>query len=54
MRLAEGALEGSNVNVVESMIGMIALARQFEMQMRLLQTAETNEQKAAQLLSLKG
>jgi flagellar basal-body rod protein FlgF len=54
VRLAEGALEGSNVNVVESMIGMIALARQFEMQMRLLQTAETNEQKAAQLLSLKG
>ena len=54
VRLAEGALEGSNVNVVESMIGMIALSRQFEMQMRLMQTAETNEQKAAQLLSLKG
>lgn len=54
VRVVEGALEGSNVNVVESMVGMIALARQFELQMRLLQTAEGNEQKAAQLLSIKG
>ena len=54
VRLVDGALEGSNVNVVESMVGMIALARQFELQMRLMQTAEGNEQKAAQLLSIKG
>jgi len=54
VRVVSGSLEGSNVNVVESMVGMIALARQFEMQMRMLQTAEGNEQKAAQLLSLKG
>jgi len=31
------------------MVGMIALARQFEMQIRMLQTAEGNEQKASQL-----
>lgn len=54
VRIVGGAIEGSNVNVVESMVGMIALARQFEVQMRLLQTAESNEQKAAQLLSTKG
>jgi flagellar basal-body rod protein FlgF len=54
VRIVPGSVEGSNVNVVESMVGMIALARQFEMQMRMLQTAEGNEQKAAQLLSLKG
>jgi flagellar basal-body rod protein FlgF len=48
-------LEGSNVNVVESMVGMIALARQFEMQMKLLSRPQSsNEQRAAQLLSLKG
>ncbi len=52
VRVAAGALEGSNVNVVESMVGMIALARQFEVQMRLLQNAENNEQRATQLLSL--
>lgn len=52
VRLADGVLEGSNVNVVEAMVGMISVARQFEVQMRLLQTAEQNEQKAAQLLSV--
>jgi flagellar basal-body rod protein FlgF len=51
VRLAEGTLEGSNVNVVEAMIGMIAAARQFEMQMKLLSTAEQNEQKAGSMLS---
>jgi len=51
VRLAEGTLEGSNVNVVEAMVGMIAAARQFEMQMKLLSTAEQNEQKASTLVS---
>ena len=51
VRLAEGTLEGSNVNVVEAMIGMISAARQFEMQMKLLSTAEQNEQKAGSMLS---
>lgn len=51
VRVAEGTLEGSNVNVVESMIGMIAAARQFELQMKLLAAAEQNEQKASTLIS---
>ncbi len=51
VRMASGVLESSNVNVVESMVGMIALSRQFEMQMRLLQNAEQNAQRAAQLLT---
>lgn len=50
--VVDGALEGSNVNVVEAMVGMIELSRRFEMQMRLLQNAETNAQRATQLLSL--
>ncbi|HVL56973.1 MAG TPA: flagellar basal-body rod protein FlgF [Burkholderiaceae bacterium] len=54
VRLASGAVEGSNVNVVESMIGLIAASRQFEMQMKIMQTAESNEQRAAQLLSSHG
>ncbi|MDP3522551.1 MAG: flagellar basal-body rod protein FlgF [Hydrogenophaga sp.] len=53
-RLKDGMLEGSNVNAVEAMVGMIAVARQFEQQMRLLQTAEKNDQTAAQLLGLNG
>jgi len=53
-RLLSGSIEGSNVNAVESMVGMIAASRQFETQMRLMQTAETNDKTAAQLLSMNG
>jgi flagellar basal-body rod protein FlgF len=45
-----GALEGSNVNAVSAMVDMINLARQFEMHMKLLQSADTNAQRASQLL----
>jgi flagellar basal-body rod protein FlgF len=48
--LASGYLEGSNVNVVEQMVTMISLARQFEMQMRMLSNSEQNDRAAAQLL----
>lgn len=50
--VAGGMLEGSNVNVVESMVTMINLARQFEMQMKLLSHAESNAAKASQIFSL--
>lgn len=50
--LVGGALEGSNVNVIDSMVTMISLARQFETQMKLLQSAENNANKAAQIMSL--
>ena len=53
-RLLSGSIEGSNVNSVETMVGMIAASRQFEQQMKLLQTAETNDKSASQLLSLNG
>lgn len=50
-RVQDGALEGSNVNPIETMISMIAAARQFEAQMKLIQTSESNEKSASQLLS---
>lgn len=50
-RVQDGALEGSNVSPVETMVGMIAAARQFEAQMKMLQTAEQNEQSSTKLLS---
>ena len=53
-KLVAGALEGSNVNAVEAMVGMIAASRQFEQQMKLLTTAETNDKTASQLLSMNG
>jgi flagellar basal-body rod protein FlgF len=51
-KLASGALESSNVNPVEAMVGMISAARQFEAQMRLIQTAEANDKSATQLLGI--
>ena len=53
-RLEPGALEGSNVNPVETMVGMIQVARQFEAQMRLLQSAEAHDKAASQLLGSHG
>jgi flagellar basal-body rod protein FlgF len=50
-RVQDGALEGSNVNPIETMVSMIAAARQFETQMKMMQTAESDEKAAAQLLS---
>jgi flagellar basal-body rod protein FlgF len=53
-QLQVGVLEGSNVNAIETMVGMIQSARQFEAQMRLMQTAESNDRAAGQLLGLQG
>ncbi len=52
VRVQSGALEGSNVNVVESMVGMINMARQYEMQLKLVQNADANARQASQLLNL--
>jgi flagellar basal-body rod protein FlgF len=49
-----GALESSNVNAVSAMVDMIGLARSFEMQMKMLQSADGNEQRANQLLTAGG
>lgn len=52
VQLVSGALEGSNVNVVEAMVNMISLARQFDFQVKLLENAENNANKASQILNL--
>jgi flagellar basal-body rod protein FlgF len=49
-RLEGGALEGSNVSAVESMVAMISAGRQFEQQMKMLQTAQERETSANRLL----
>jgi flagellar basal-body rod protein FlgF len=52
VKLAPETLEGSNVNPVDSMVRMISLGRQFEMQIKMLQMADANATKASQILSL--
>ena len=51
MRVAAGYTEGSNVNAAEQMVTMISLARQFEMQMKVLTSADANDRAATQILS---
>jgi flagellar basal-body rod protein FlgF len=50
--LQAGALESSNVNLPEAMVRMIELARAFEMQSKLMRTAEDNAQAATSLLRM--
>ena len=52
VRVVSGAVESSNVNPVECMVSMITLSRQFDMQMKLLQNAESNARQASQLLGI--
>ncbi|NNM79844.1 MAG: flagellar basal-body rod protein FlgF [Gallionella sp.] len=50
--IVSGSLEDSNVNPVEAMVNMISLSRKFDMQMKMLQTADTNAQQATQILNV--
>ena len=50
-RLQPGALEGSNVSPIGAMVAMIAAARQFEQQMKMMQTSQETEQAANKLLT---
>ncbi|WP_410499218.1 flagellar basal-body rod protein FlgF [Chitinibacter sp. S2-10] len=52
VRLASGGIEGSNVNSVEQLVSMISTQRHFDMQMKLITTAEQNARSASSLLSL--
>jgi flagellar basal-body rod protein FlgF len=49
--LVPDSLEGSNVNPVAAMVSMIDNARQFQMQTKMLENADQNDQSANQLLS---
>ncbi len=50
--LISGSLESSNVNTVESMVTMIELARQFDMQVKMMKTAKENDAASTKLLGL--
>lgn len=45
-----GFLEGSNVNAVDEFTQILSLTRQYEMQLKLMQTTEQNSESSARLL----
>lgn len=52
VQVRSGYLEASNVNAVDDLTSMISLSRQFEMQVKMMKTAEENSSKAAEVLSM--
>lgn len=52
LRVRSGFIEGSNVNVVDEFTNVMALARQFDMHMKLMRTAEENSSAATKLLQV--
>jgi flagellar basal-body rod protein FlgF len=54
VRVVSGVLEGSNVSAIDAMVSMINVARHYEMQMKVISTADENAQRANGLLSLQG
>ncbi len=50
VRINTGMLEGSNVNAINEFTQILSLSRQYEMQVKLMKTAEENSAASAQLL----
>jgi len=50
VRVISGFIEGSNVNAVEELVGVLSLSRQYEMQVKVMQTAKENSESSARLL----
>ena len=52
VQVGSGVLESSNVNTAAAMVNMIELARQFEMQVKAIRTAEEDAAAASRLMSI--
>lgn len=52
LQLVSGALESSNVNVVDAMVDMIELSRRFDIQVKMMKTAEQMEEGSTSILRI--
>lgn len=50
VQVTSGALESSNVDAVDALVNMIELARRFDMQVKLMHTADQDAQDATQIM----
>jgi len=50
--LVQGALEGSNVNAINAMVEMIELAKNFELQTKVMKNADENSGVSARLMQM--
>lgn len=54
VKLVGSALEASNVNAADTLVHIISLARQFELQMNMIKHADENASRAIGILTLNG
>lgn len=52
VKVASGYVESSNVNVIDAMVTMIELNRNFEMQSKMMKSAKENDSNSTKLLSV--
>lgn len=52
VRITSGALEQSNVNIAKTLVNMIELSRQYEMQVNVMRTAKEDADAAAQIMRM--
>jgi len=52
VELVQGSLEGSNVNAIEAMVSMIELAKNFELQTKVMKSADENSNMSAKLMQM--
>ena len=52
VQVNSGFIESSNVNAIHELTEIMSLARQFEIEVKLLKNAEENDSAAAQLLRI--
>lgn len=52
VKLAAGVLEGSNVNPINAMVDMIELARNFELQTKMMKNVDENAAASAKLMQM--
>ena len=52
VQVESGAVEASNVNAVEEMVALISIQRQYEMQVKMMKTAEETDQASSSLMRI--
>lgn len=52
VKVKPGYLESSNVNVIDAMVNMLNLSKQYDMQIEMIKTAQTIDSHAGQILSM--
>lgn len=51
-KVLSGYLEASNVNIVDAMVNMLNLSKQYDLQIEMIKTAQTNDARSSQIMTM--